>query len=222
LPVEDRQADVWESLVAIGDAAGGDWPDRARKACEHFCRAPVVDEATAGELLLKDLRDIWKSDEGQLFTETILERLYKIEESPWGDWYGKPLSARTLAKLLRSYKVTSKNVRTGDAQAKGYRRADLADSWHRYVTSVPASQDDDECHPEQGKQGGTDAGTDAKSTSVPWSEKGKRPGWDAGTDGADARLERAIAGLDPHDPDHGLKVAELRAEEVRRRQGWTP
>jgi hypothetical protein len=179
---------------------------------------PVVDEATAGELLLKDLRDIWKSNEEQLFTETILERLYKIEESPWGDWYGKPLTARNLAKLLRAYKVKSKNIRIGDEQAKGYRREDLADPWHRYVPSVPASQDDDDNHREQGKQGGTDSGTDAKSGSVPGSEQGKQASWDVGTDGTDARLEHAIAALDPDDPDHGQKVAEIRAEEVRLRR----
>jgi hypothetical protein len=26
MPVEDRAADTWEPLVAIADAAGGDWP----------------------------------------------------------------------------------------------------------------------------------------------------------------------------------------------------
>src|SRR5215207_4648064 len=28
--VEDRDADVWESLIAVADAAGGKWPARAR------------------------------------------------------------------------------------------------------------------------------------------------------------------------------------------------
>ena len=30
--VEDRDADVWEALLAVADAAGGDWPERARAA----------------------------------------------------------------------------------------------------------------------------------------------------------------------------------------------
>jgi hypothetical protein len=191
LPVEDRQADVWESLISVADAAGGDWPDRARKACEHFCGADKMDEGTAGELLLKDLADIWRDDEEHLFTETILERLHKIEESPWGDWYGKPLTARNLAKLLKAYKVRSKNIRIGDEQAKGYRREDLADPWHRYVPSVPPSQDDDGDRPEQGKQGGTDSGTDTKRGPVPRSEQGKQGSWDVGTDWTDERLEPA-------------------------------
>ncbi|HET9256859.1 MAG TPA: DUF3631 domain-containing protein [Pseudonocardiaceae bacterium] len=31
--ITDRPADVWEPLLAIADAAGGSWPDRARRAC---------------------------------------------------------------------------------------------------------------------------------------------------------------------------------------------
>jgi len=31
--IEDRNADVWEPLLAIADAAGGDWPTRACCAC---------------------------------------------------------------------------------------------------------------------------------------------------------------------------------------------
>src|SRR5215471_13019839 len=30
--VEDRNADVWEAPLAIADAAGGDWPERGRRA----------------------------------------------------------------------------------------------------------------------------------------------------------------------------------------------
>ena len=28
--IEDRNADVWEPLLAIADLAGGEWPERAR------------------------------------------------------------------------------------------------------------------------------------------------------------------------------------------------
>ena len=30
--IADRDADVWEALLAVADAAGGDWPERARVA----------------------------------------------------------------------------------------------------------------------------------------------------------------------------------------------
>jgi hypothetical protein len=31
LPLQDRDADVWESLITIADAVGGTWPARARE-----------------------------------------------------------------------------------------------------------------------------------------------------------------------------------------------
>jgi hypothetical protein len=226
LPVEDRQADVWESLVAIADAAGGSWPDRARKSCEHFCAVEPLDEGTAGELLLRDLYTIWHDydekqkiwrdrDEPHLFTTTILDRLHKIAESPWGDWYGKPLSARNLAKLLKPYGVKSQNVwdSATQSQAKGYERSDLVDSWHRYVQSVQASKHVDNPYGSDGRQRPENP---SKETSKdPQGNQGTLDGW---TDGTDACLERAIAALDSDDPAHGQRVAALRAEAVRRRR----
>src|SRR3546814_17356925 len=32
--IEDRDADVWEPLIAIADAAGGKWPEAARRSEE--------------------------------------------------------------------------------------------------------------------------------------------------------------------------------------------
>jgi hypothetical protein len=139
VPVEDRAADVWEPLIAIADLAGGEWPSRARAACLALVGAGAPDEATAGERLLADLYDIWSEDEEHLATATILERLADVEEAPWGDWYGKPLTARGLARLLRPYGVRSRNIRIGPDTPKGYARADLLDAWTRYTHSSATS-----------------------------------------------------------------------------------
>jgi hypothetical protein len=190
LPVEDRAADVWEPLVAIADAAGGDWPDRARKACAILCEAAGPDEHTAGERLLADLKGVF-GDAASLFTTTILERLYTIEEAPWSDWFGRSLTARDLARLLKPYGVSSRNVRTDTGQAKGYHRADLADPWRRYVPAVPASHDDPDTASDLHEQGGTDGGTDRSAASVPCSDLRKHDVWDGGTDGTGGRLDLA-------------------------------
>lgn len=137
LPVEDREADVWESLVAVADAAGGEWPARARQACLVLTGETDVDEATAGERLLADLQRVFGAAE-RLYGSTVLDRLHAIEEAPWGDWYGKPLSPRDLTKLLKPYRIASKNVREGGTGPvrKGYVREDLADAWARYVRNT--------------------------------------------------------------------------------------
>ena len=51
------------------------------------------DDATSGERLLSDIRDVF--DTGEMFTSTLLERLHTLDESPWGESGGaaEPLSA---------------------------------------------------------------------------------------------------------------------------------
>jgi hypothetical protein len=52
-------------------------------------------------------------DSDAMFTSAILDALAKIEESPWGDIKGKPLSDRGLAERLRPYSIKSKLIRIG-------------------------------------------------------------------------------------------------------------
>ena len=57
--VTDRPADVWESLLAVADAAGGPWPGRARDACALLVRDNADRGISLGIRLLADLRDIF-------------------------------------------------------------------------------------------------------------------------------------------------------------------
>lgn len=136
--VEDRPADVWEPLLAIADAAGGDWPDRARAACVELVKVAESRDASLGVRLLGDLREVF-GDADTLPTEAILTRLHDLDEAPWGDLRGKPMDARGLARRLRQYDVRSKTVRVGDATPKGYSRTDLHDAWTRYLPHPPES-----------------------------------------------------------------------------------
>lgn len=45
--VTDRPADVWEPLLAVADAVGGNWPERARAACVQLVKASQVDDKEA-------------------------------------------------------------------------------------------------------------------------------------------------------------------------------
>jgi Protein of unknown function (DUF3631) len=130
--ITDRNADVWEPLVAVADAAGGDWPERARVSAVTFVTCPAVDRQTLGVRLLEDLRTAFGESE-HLLTITILEALNAMEESPWGDIRGKPLDARGLSRRLAKYGVQRHTVRIGSVTGKGYSRGDLADSWKRYL-----------------------------------------------------------------------------------------
>ena len=130
--VDDRPADVWEPLVMVADLAGGDWPRLARDACTALVKGAREDDQGITTRLLADLQAVF-GDAEALWTETILDRLHKLEEAPWGDWYGHPLNPRDLAKLLKPYGIKPGQVRKGEANRQGYPRPPLADAWTRYL-----------------------------------------------------------------------------------------
>jgi hypothetical protein len=137
--VTDRPADVWEPLLAVADAAGGDWPERARAACvELVTLAKADDKGSIGIRLLTDLRDYVLNGIDRLPTVAVLDRLCSLDEAPWADMSGRPLDARTLAKLLGEYMtgdntpIKARNIKTGGGVLKGYYAADLHDAWARY------------------------------------------------------------------------------------------
>ncbi|HVD04278.1 MAG TPA: DUF3631 domain-containing protein [Candidatus Dormibacteraeota bacterium] len=134
--VADRDADVWEALLVVADVAGGEWPDRARVSCVTHVTLSKVAPPSLGVRLLADLRTVF-GDRDQMFTGEILEALTAMDEAPWGDLRGKPLDARGLSRRLSKYGVDRHTVRVGALTGKGYSRADLADSWSRYVTQLP-------------------------------------------------------------------------------------
>jgi hypothetical protein len=137
--VEDRNADCWEALLAVADIAGGPWPERARAAAVALVAQAHEAEPSLGIRLLADLRTVF-GNEQQLTTKRILSELYLIEDAPWGDLKGKPLSDSQLARRLKQYGVKSKVIRVGDATPRGYTRADLYDVWRRYLPSSQAGE----------------------------------------------------------------------------------
>jgi hypothetical protein len=144
--VTDRPADVWEPLLAVADAAGGDWPDRARKACVTLVKASRAnDKGSLGIRLLTDLRDHVMAGIDRLPTVAILDRLNALDDAPWADLGGKPLDNRRLSRMLAEYMtadnepITSRNIKTGGSVLKGYCAADLRDAWARYCPPPPES-----------------------------------------------------------------------------------
>jgi hypothetical protein len=92
--LDDRAQDVWEPLFAIADLAGGGWPARARAAAVAISTGEEREDDSLGVLLLSDIRDVFESNGTTRYpTADLIAELAKIEESPWGDWFGKQVSA---------------------------------------------------------------------------------------------------------------------------------
>ncbi|MBZ6289752.1 DUF3631 domain-containing protein [Streptomyces olivaceus] len=144
--ITDRPADVWEPLLAIADAAGGEWPDRAREACVALVTASKAnDKGSLGVRLLTDLRDHVMVGIDRLPTVAILDRLNALDDAPWADLHGKPLDNRRLSRMLAEYMtadnepIASRNIKTAGSVLKGYYAADLSDAWARYCPPPPES-----------------------------------------------------------------------------------
>jgi hypothetical protein len=156
----DRAADVWEPLLAIADLAGGDWPIRAREAALKLNDDRMSADISLGLRLLSDLRQliVVELNTDRLFTDTILEHLNRLDESPWGNLRGKPLDARGLARRLKRYDVTPKQIRIDDKTSKGYTLENddgtpgLADAFARYLPPLPIPEEGNKRNSETGEE----------------------------------------------------------------------
>jgi hypothetical protein len=90
--IQDRDADVWEPLLAVADLVGGAWPLQASEAAKVLVAASKETEPSLGILPSK----------------VLLQKLRDLEESPWHDLKGKPLDERGLAHRLWQYDIRSK------------------------------------------------------------------------------------------------------------------
>ena len=79
--IVDRDADVWEPLLAVADAAGGQWPDAARIAAVTLVTERMEGNPSLGVRLLSDLRNVF-GDREALSTRVLLDYLVGLEESP--------------------------------------------------------------------------------------------------------------------------------------------
>jgi Protein of unknown function (DUF3631) len=134
--LNDRAQDVWEPLLAIADAAGGDWPVRAREAAVAL-HGGVVSDESRGVALLADIRGIFaeREDMDRIGSSDLVHELRAIEDAPWAD---DDLSTHRLASMLKEFEIeiAPKHVRIGERTVKGYYREAFERAWNLYVSDV--------------------------------------------------------------------------------------
>ena len=133
--LDDRAQDIIEPLLAIADAVGGEWPEKARTAAVKLLTGENrEDTESLGVRLLRDVRRIFDREKAdRLPTSVLLKKLHAAEDAPWGSIRGEPLDARGLACLLKPYGIRPDKLREGDRTFRGYRRSDFEDAWSRYT-----------------------------------------------------------------------------------------
>jgi len=137
--LHDRASDNWRPLLAIADAVGGEWPERARKAALTLSGNKAVEDDSIGTKLLSDIRSAFQETQSdRMSTEEAISRLKKIEERPWaGSIHEEPISPRRLASLLQPFGIRPRSIRIGGSTPKGYRLNDFQDAFARYLPPDP-------------------------------------------------------------------------------------
>jgi hypothetical protein len=126
----DRAADGWEGLLAIAEAAGEDWPKRAREAASELNGlGHDLDATTIGVQLLGDIEAIFRGKGvDRIASEDLVAALYQVEESSW-EWVNKNI----LARKLKPFGIKPRVVRVGDRTPRGYHLEDFQDAFRRYL-----------------------------------------------------------------------------------------
>jgi hypothetical protein len=149
--IDDRANDVWEPLFAIADLAGGDWPEKARGSARILSGEEEREDESRPALLLKDIFTVFSNGVAdRLRTNDLIDHLADIEESPWGDWHGKKISAQALSRLLQPFLIKTMTIKVDGEPVRGYKREQFTDAFHRVlgVTGVtPGLQSQNEVTP---------------------------------------------------------------------------
>lgn len=126
--IEDRAAELWEPLLAVGEVVGGEWAERARTACRVLALGEPEDDSdepnTPVEMLLSDMSLVFMGDE-RLATRTIVERLLLLPNSPWSRFPNIVSAGREIAAMLEPRGVAPRAVKLDGVTVRGYDREDL-------------------------------------------------------------------------------------------------
>jgi len=132
--LDDRAQDVWEPLLAIADLAGGVWPVRARHAAVDLSGGEAREEEHLGVKLLGDIKRVLETRGiDRIKTVELLWALAEIDTSPWGNWYGKTITAHALSRLLKDFRIKTMPVWVDGETVRGYKREQFEDPWTRYL-----------------------------------------------------------------------------------------
>lgn len=134
----DRDADLWIPLFAVCSVAAPERLADLRQSAVTLSTAKAGNDAddSLPIRLLTDVGEVWPDGQDRCDTETLIEKLRNLEESPWTEY---DLSARKLARMLKPFGVESRAVRIGDATPRGYLYRELETAFSRYLSVQSAT-----------------------------------------------------------------------------------
>lgn len=137
--ITDRAADNWRPLLAIADAAGGEWPARARRVAEMMTFIAARNDQSTKIALLADIRTVFLTNQvDRISSANMAAALATMEDRPWSEWKaGQPITQNSLSRMLADFGISPTGIRIGTATPKGYRLDQFRDAFSRYLAAAP-------------------------------------------------------------------------------------
>jgi putative DNA primase/helicase len=119
----NRRRANWVPLLAIAEAAGGDWKKAGWKAALAIEAVADTFDPSVGVELLRAIKSAFEARETDRITSAgLINDLVADETARWATYNkGKSISQRQVASLLKAYVIKPKTIRLDDGStAKGY------------------------------------------------------------------------------------------------------
>jgi len=132
-----RTRDNWLNLLRLAEAAGGDWPRRAREAAVAISGVNTEDNESIASMLLTDIRVIFtEQGKNRISSRDLVVELKKLSERPWPEYGkgGKALSQYQLANLLKPFGIRPRQLWLDGGKVNGYELEQFEDAFRRYAS----------------------------------------------------------------------------------------
>lgn len=153
--VKYRDAQLWEPLIATAYVLGGDWPERALRACRELSQNEPGDNddddqpQTPLGFLLRDMAQVF-ADHGnpaRLASRTIVHGLLELPRSPWRRWLDNDpqnvavTGGKAIRDTLAARGVAPGVMKVDGMPVRGYERHELVSAG---MPELPATNEDDD------------------------------------------------------------------------------
>jgi uncharacterized protein DUF3631 len=144
---QNRRRANWKPLLAIAEAAGGEWKTAAWAAAKTIEKVADTFDASIGVQLLQAIKAMFEArinaprNSDRIKSEDLVDELVEDLTAPWATYNkGKPISQRQVAGLLKGYDIKPRTIRLDDGTtAKGYLLEWFLDAFDRLCGSPDES-----------------------------------------------------------------------------------
>ncbi len=138
-----HQQNCARALLALAEAIGGHWPQKARDALMEIFNDYNKRQASPTQLL-SDIRGVFArhGNPQRIFTAELLDDLHDRDDRTWHEYgkSGKPLTPQALSRILGPcFNIYSRSQRRGEEKLRGYQLSDFQEAWEQYLP--PPDQD---------------------------------------------------------------------------------